>query len=235
MCGRYETHHTEAEILARFDTQQVIRDLLDPPVFEPRFNVAPTDRMPVVVISGGARALTGMRWGLVPFWAKDPSVGARMINARAESVAEKPAFRDAVARRRCLVPAGGFYEWRRTGAGKQPYHIGVAGGGLFAFAGLWAKWKAPDGVTLRSFTILTTEPNERLKDIHNRMPVMLPPEAEAVWLDPDTPLETATELLRPYPTELTEAYPVTPAVGRVDYNQPDCILPLRLPASGAPP
>lgn len=209
MCGRYETHHTEAEIMARFDTQQVIRDLLDPPVFEPRDNVCPTDRMPVIVISGDRRTLTGMRWGLVPFWSKDASGAARMINARAETVLEKPAFRDAVARRRCLVPASGFYEWRKVAGGKQPYHIGLKGDGLFAFAGLWAKWKAPDGATLRTYSILTTEPNEVLAPIHDRMPVILTRETEALWLDPETPAEVARSLLGPLPSEDTDLYPVT--------------------------
>lgn len=198
--------------MARFDTQQVIRDLLDPPVFEPRGNAAPTERMPVVVLSNDRRVLTGMRWGLVPFWAKDLAIGSRMINARSETVLEKPAFREAIARRRCLVPAGGFYEWQKTPGGKRPLRITLPGGDLFAFAGLWAKWKAPDGSTLRTYTILTTEPNEVLRPIHDRMPVILPRDAEDAWLDPATPVEAARALLKPLPPELTVVQPVDPVV-----------------------
>jgi putative SOS response-associated peptidase YedK len=163
-----------------------------------RYNIAPTQEVPVVreTREGGAREIALARWGLVPHWAKDPSVGNRMINARAEGIESKPAFRDAVQRRRCLVPATGFFEWKGVPGRKQPYAISLPDRPMFAFAGLWESWRSKDGEKLRSFTIVTTDANRAVAEVHDRMPVILPPEAEETWLTGDP--ASALALLKPY-------------------------------------
>ena len=212
------------------------------PNWPARFNVAPTQNVPAVRLktqAGSAgpdaaleRELVALRWGLVPYWAKDLSIGARMINARAESLAEKPAFRAAFRARRCLIPADSFYEWRKTPTGKQPYRIGLDGGTpaempLFAFAGLWERWdKAGDGVPVESCTIVTTDANELLRPIHERMPVILAPADYAAWLDPATPLQVAYALLKPYPAEAMTAYPISTRVNSVRNDDAGCIAVL---------
>ena len=168
---------------------------------QPNYNVAPTQEVPAVVAGngGGERRLEMLRWGLIPSWADDPGIGARMINARSETVAEKPSFRPAFKERRCLIPADGFYEWQKTNGGKQPHYIRMKNGRPFAFAGLWESWKG-DGNEIRSCTILTTNPNDIAGEIHNRMPVILPPEGYEVWLDPDVrETDQLLSLLAPYP------------------------------------
>ena len=210
MCGRYSiTTAPEAFFRRRLTSTQ------------PRYNVAPTQPAPVVRIDeGGKRALGYMQWGLVPSWAKEVSIGAKMINARSETVTEKPAFRAAVRRRRCLVPADGFYEWRTEAGGKQPYRVVRKDRGPFAFAGLWEVWEGSgEGSWLETFTVLTTEANAAIRDIHHRMPVMLFEEdAFETWLSGN--LSAAMMLAQPCDASEIEAYPVDKRVGNVSNDDP---------------
>ncbi len=178
---------------------------------QPRYNIAPTQTTPVITRNSPNRA-EEMRWGLVPFWAKDLSIGNKMINARAETIAEKPAFRKALAARRCLVPASGFYEWQREAGGKIPHYIFLRDTDSFAFAGLYELWKDGDGNLLKTYTIITTTPNELMESIHNRMPVILSREDEDLWLDKEADIPAIQALLRPYPAKLMDAYVVSKAV-----------------------
>ena len=178
MCGRFALI-VDASVLADVFDVDPPRDL------KPRFNIAPTQEAPIVrAASGGARKCVTMRWGLVPSWAKDVSIGARMINARSETAAEKPSFRSAFKSRRCLVPASGFYEWVKGPGGKQPHFIHFTDARVFAFAGLWERWSKGESGPLDTFTILTTTPNDLIRDLHDRMPVILPRENYAEWLEP---------------------------------------------------
>lgn len=192
-----------------------------------RYNVAPTQDVPVVrAVGGGGRELATPRWGLVPPWAKEASFGAKLINARAETVDRLPSFRAAFRRRRCLVAADGFYEWRKTEKGpKQPYLIELADGQPFAFAGLWERWeKSPDGRPLETCTIITTEANPLLRPIHDRMPAILAPASQDAWLDWEGfDVERAKALLNPYPAEAMAAHPVSPRVNDVKNDDPACI------------
>jgi putative SOS response-associated peptidase YedK len=217
MCGRYILSHTTEEVAARFKVQEILFELT------PRFNIAPTQPVPVVR-QNGSRVLDGFRWGLVPFWAKDPQIGNKMINARAETLAEKPSFKKSLAQRRCLIPADGFYEWMRKGKEKQPMYIHPASGDVFAFAGLWDEWRSPDGSPLRTCTIITTTPNELMSGIHNRMPAILRPEDEELWLDKSiTDAPELLSLLRPYPDEALKAQPVSTAVNSPVFDSPQCV------------
>ena len=167
-----------------------------------------------------------LRWGLIPSWAKDPAIGNRLINARAETVAEKPSFRSAFAKRRCLVVADGFYEWRKTGKGKVPVYITLRSKRPFGFAGLYEHWKAPDGKEIRTCTIITTDSNELVRPIHDRMPVILPKAVEDRWLDPgEHDRGRLQALLQPYPSEEMDAYDVTTVVNNTRHDAPDCIAP----------
>ena len=234
MCGRFS-------LTTAPEAMRVLFEYEEQPNLAPRFNVAPTQ--PVATVRraiDGKRELVFMRWGLVPHWANDASIGARMINARAETVAEKPAFRDAFRQRRCLVAADGFYEWREEDGRRQPFRIGMKGGGVFAFAGLWERWtaKAPApalgvaaGESVDTVTIVTTEANDKLRPIHERMPVILAPAAYAAWLDVDAcPPDEAQALLKPYPVEPMAFYRVGPRVNNVRNDDRDCIAPLRAAA-----
>ncbi|MCX5779778.1 MAG: SOS response-associated peptidase [Firmicutes bacterium] len=212
MCGRYTLTVELDEIAERFGCPKV--EL----VFKHRYNVAPTNIMPVIVSPGGARQIQFMQWGLVPCWSPDRSIGPKMINARAETVAQKPAFRAAYRHRRCLVPATGYYEWQQQGSQKQPYYIHMPDRKLFAFAGLWEEWSEGSGVKLYSFTILTTEPSPSVAHLHNRMPLILPYEQEATWLQ-GQPLAT--------PEYQLGSYEVSPLVNRTVNDLPECIKPLR--------
>jgi putative SOS response-associated peptidase YedK len=226
MCGRY-TLSSPGDMIAE------VFDLVDVPEVLPRYNLAPTQEAAVVRITapGAPRTLARLRWGLIPTWAKDPSIGNRMINARAESVGEKPAYRDSFRRRRCLVPADGFYEWKRVGKGKQPYLIRRRDRRPFGFAGLWSAWHAPDAAPdappRETFTILTTSPNELMHDIHDRMPVILGHADFAAWLDPAN-RDTAglQALLVPCPPDGWEAVPVSTRVNSPAHDAADCIEPL---------
>jgi putative SOS response-associated peptidase YedK len=204
--------------------------LLDVEPLQPRFNIAPTQAVAAVrrvpESSEPARQLVLLRWGLVPSWAKDPKIGNSLINARAESVAAKPAFRTAFRRRRCLVVADGFYEWQRTGTKKQPYFIRLADDRPFAFAGLWEFWEGPDHSALESCTLITTSANELMAPIHDRMPVILSPDDYDRWLDPAIQKPDQLQpLLRPYPSGEMLAYPVSTHVNNPRNEDAECIAP----------
>jgi putative SOS response-associated peptidase YedK len=221
MCGRFTLRTAASAIAEQFD-------LLGVPAFAARFNIAPSQPVPVIRMpreqTPQRRELVWLRWGLVPSWAKDPAIGNRLINARAESAAEKPAFRAAVRRRRCLVVADGFYEWQRTGRKKQPYFLHVRGDRPFAFAGLWEAWEGADHSTLETCAILTTDANELVRPIHDRMPVILSPDGCAAWLDPaiEDPRQLAP-LLAPYPSEEMEAREVGDFVNSPSHDSPRCL------------
>ncbi|HEX7473638.1 MAG TPA: SOS response-associated peptidase [Candidatus Limnocylindrales bacterium] len=233
MCGRFTQQRSDHELAEWFEAEALVDDPGG------RFNVAPTDPVSIVVEKDDRRAITAYRWGLVPFWAKDISIGSRLINARAETLASSNAFRESFARRRCLVPADGFYEWRRDPGRRQPFVIHRLDGAPLAFAGLWSGWRdKATGEVLRTMTIVTTGANALMTPIHDRMPVVLAPEAWSRWLDPS--LEDIAELqglLVPAPDEGLEAYPVETLVNNVRNNGPELIVPLgerpgALPASG---
>jgi putative SOS response-associated peptidase YedK len=218
MCGRYTLVEVDG-LQKRFSLEEAL------PEVPARYNVAPTQSMPIVT-RHSPNQLEMMRWGLVPSWAKDLSIGNRMINARAETVAEKPAFKRALERRRCLIPASGFYEWKQTEHGKVPHYIHLMDEPLFAFAGLYENWKAPDETWVRSYTIITTTANDLMAPLHNRMPVILDREDEDLWLDPDaTETERLLPLLRPYPARHMAAYPVSRAVNSPTNESPTLITP----------
>ena len=223
MCGRFTLTTHLGAIAKRFGVSRFLEEA----GHAPRYNVAPTQTV-IVVSDDGTRHLTEMCWGLIPSWAKDPAIGNRMINARAETVATKPAFRVALLKRRCLVVADGFYEWQKQERTKQPFHIVLKSREPFGFAGLWDTWTSPDGEEIKSCTIITTDANEQLKPIHDRMPVILTCDAEAVWLDPaiQDPAKLLP-LLKPYPAEEMETYPVSRWVNRPDHDGPECIEPVR--------
>jgi putative SOS response-associated peptidase YedK len=219
MCGRYGFESGQPELMTRFQLETVSEQL---PM---SFNVAPGMIMPVV-ISQSPNHLELMAWGFLPRWAKDPNEVPRPINARAETVATSRMFDGAFRSQRCLVPARGFYEWQQTGSGKQPYWIQLQGGELLAFAGLWEAWSDRQGRGLRTYTIITTEPNERMAPIHNRMPAILRREDEALWLNPDeTERERLQPLLRPYPASQMEAWPVSRAVNNPQNDSAELIQP----------
>ena len=208
MCGRYSLAADLEDIQQRFEL--FASDL----TYSPRYNIAPTQPVLAVTNHDGRRA-SYMRWGLIPSWAKTASVGNRLINARAETVAERPSFRTALARRRCLVISDGFYEWQRVGNARRPMRIVMTSGEPFAFAGLWDSWRDPAGDIVRSCTIITTEPNELLRPIHNRMPVILPKELESFWLDDEVQDPFALgDILSPYPAQVMQAYEVSSLVNR---------------------
>ena len=221
MCGRFTLHHSADEIAERFVTERL-------PDLEPRYNIAPTQPV-TVVTQNGARHLAQYHWGLIPSWAKDRSIGHRMINARAETLAEKPAFRTALQRRRCLIPADGFYEWREADnpeeGGRTPMYIHRRDDALFAFAGLWDEWRDPQsGDPLRSCTIITGTPNPLIAPIHDRMPMILRPEDEARWLDTTLrETEPLLSLLAPYPADQIEVYPVSRRVNAPVVDEPSLV------------
>jgi putative SOS response-associated peptidase YedK len=206
MCGRYSLSATPETIAEIFGVQHVTD-------IEPRFNIAPTQLVPIVRRETGSsdRRIELLKWGLIPSWADDPAIGSRMINARAETVGEKPSFRSAFKSRRCLVPADGFYEWRKTSKGKVPYLIRRPTAEPFAFAGLWERWKGPTGA-IDSYTIITTDANELMRPLHHRMPVIVDPDGYDAWLDPQSPSAALLEMLRPEPEGNLVAFPVSTKV-----------------------
>jgi putative SOS response-associated peptidase YedK len=222
MCGRFTLTDPDQELAVQFNLPRI-------PDIPPRYNIAPTQPVAAVRVTPGnlARELALLHWGLIPFWAKDPTIGSRMINARSETAAEKPSFRAAFRRRRCLIVADGFYEWQKVNGAKQPFYVHLHGGRPFAFAGLWEHWEGPEEAVIDSCTILTTQPNELIRPVHNRMPVILGPEDYDVWLDPEfEEVERLQSLLRAYPSEEMEAYPVSRWVNTPDHDDPRCIQPL---------
>jgi putative SOS response-associated peptidase YedK len=229
MCGRYL-------ITTVPQAMRELLEYLEQPNFPPRYNVAPTQPVPIVRLWEGRRQFALVRWGLIPAWAKDPKTFSLMINARGDTAAEKPAFRYAMVRRRCLFPADGFYEWKAEGNGKRPYAILPAHGGPIAFAGVWESWIGPNGEELETAAILTTDANETLRPIHHRMPVVIAPEAFETWLDcRNVSVPEASALLQPAPDDFFRAYEVSPAVNRHANDSPDLLLPAKdVPPEPAP-
>jgi len=222
MCGRYTLSQPAEALAEKFQLDEI-------PSLESQYNVAPTNPVATVVVDQHSyhRVLRLLQWGLVPSWAKDPKIGSKMINARAETVGQKPSFRSAFCHRRCLVLADGFYEWQRTQGKKQPYYIRMKNGQPFAFAGLWEHWQGPDGSVIDSCTHLTTEPNALVHPLHNRMPVILKPEHYQLWLDPEVQKpEQLQPLLSPYPAEEMVAFPVSSQVNNPANNAPELVKPI---------
>jgi putative SOS response-associated peptidase YedK len=220
MCGRFTRFHKPKEIAERFDVEPIEE------AAAPRYNIAPSQVVPVIR-QLDEREMIACKWGLVPFWAKDASIGNRMINAKGETLAQKNSFKTALAKRRCLIPADGFYEWENRGKGqKQPYYIRLKDNDLFAFAGLYEEWESPDGENLRTFTIITVEPNELISKIHNRMPAIIKPAEEADWLNPKNSVADVVKLLGPYPAKEMETFPVSRAVNKPSFDDPSCIKPI---------
>ena len=217
MCGRYTITTSPQQLALRFGASEPAEGL------EPRYNAAPSQRLPVIT-NDHPSEIELFRWGLIPFWAKDPKIGYRMINARLETADSKPSFREAWKKRRCLVLADGFYEWQKTPDGKVPTRITLHDEEPFAMAGLWESWHDPEGEELRTFTILTTEPNELLAPIHNRMPVILQPDYEREWLSGVTDEVALSELLGPYPADEMAAYPVSSRVGSPKHDDVGLIV-----------
>ena len=230
MCGRYTLTSSLEDLQRRFGF--LAEDL----AYEPNYNVAPTQGVLTVANREGERRARYMRWGLVPSWSKDLSGGHKMINAKAKTLESRAAFRTAYRKRRCLVLAYGFFEWGKGGKGKAPLYVTLRSHEPFAFAGLWEWWRAPSGEVVRSCTIITTDPNPLIEPLHDRMPVILPDEAEALWLDPMTEnLEVLRPLLAPFPAESIESYLVSALVNSPKNAGPECIEPsamLPLPQSG---
>jgi len=212
MCGRFSLTANEAELNLRFELEG------GEAPYVPRYNGAPT-QMLAVITGENPRLLSYKRWGLIPPWAKDISIGNKMINARAETITEKPSFRTPLFSKRCLVPADGFYEWQQDAA-KQPYRIFVKNNPIFAMAGLWERWKSPEGGSIDSFSIITTEANTFMKPIHSRMPVILKREDEKIWLTGKNH-EEILKLLKPYPSEEMDAYPVSKLVNSPRNDGPE--------------
>jgi putative SOS response-associated peptidase YedK len=222
MCGRYKLSRRKQLVEEYFDC-------VSEQDWAPRFNIAPTQPIPVIRQhpKEPVRKLSLMKWGLVPSWAKDPSVGASMINARSETAGTKPAFRDAPKFRRCLIPADGFYEWQKTGKTKQPYCFEVNESELFAFAGLWDRWKDATGNWIKTCSILTTTPNAVTAAIHDRMPVILDPDNYDLWLDPGmNDAAAASDLLKPFVARLMRCYPVSNRINHVANDDEECSRPV---------
>ena len=222
MCGRFIIKSDHDQIQLAFNIDQVEAQV------QPSYNIAPTQSIVTVAQHDGQNVLENMRWGLIPVWAKDMSIGSKMINARVESVAEKASFKRPLKSRRCLIVADGFYEWQKEGAKKIPMFIHLKSQKPFAFAGLYDVWKSPDGDWITSCAIITTRPNELMETIHNRMPVILPKTAYKSWLDAaNQDLDELVALLQPYPADKMLAYPVSPLVNSPRNNSPECIQAIR--------
>jgi putative SOS response-associated peptidase YedK len=223
MCGRFTLTVDPADLQGTFENYTF------PQQFAPRFNIAPTQ--PVLAVPNDERNEADFFiWGLIPMWAKDPGIGSKLINARAETLAEKPSFRGSLKYKRCLIFADGFYEWKSasTGKTKTPYFIHMNDRKPFAFAGLWDSWNSPDGSQVKTCTIITTEPNDLMALIHNRMPAILHPRDYAKWLEPapQTP-ESLSPLLKPYPAEQMNAYSVSTMVNKPENDMPELVVPVK--------
>jgi len=219
MCGRYRLSRRKQVVEEYFESASEEED------WSPRYNIAPTQPVATVRQSGSGRILSMMRWGLVPSWATDIKIGNQLINGRSESVLEKPAFREAFRSRRCLIPADGFYEWKKAGKQRHPFHFGMKDNSLFAFAGVWDRWKSPGGAMLQSCSILTTATNELLNGVHDRMPVILPRRHYEAWLTaPAAEPERLAELLVPFDAGLMSRYPVGSLVNKPENETHECAL-----------
>ena len=214
MCGRFVMKDSQKKVMSDFQIQH------SEVLLEPRYNISPSQDIPVIVQQDGIRKLENRQWGLIPFWSKTPK---SMINARSETASEKPAFRQAFKKRRCLIPASGFFEWAKEDGGKQPYFIFLKDKSSMAFAGLWEEWSAPDGKIVKTCAILTVEANSFLKFIHHRMPVILKPENGMNWLDLDRTESSLKNLLIPIDSEYMEAWKVTRQVNIPSFDKPDCL------------
>ena len=227
MCNRYRLTHSKQYLSDRFQaTGDEIED-------RPRYNIAPTQPVLIVRKEQGKkiRHFTTMRWGLIPSWAKDMSIGTKTLNARSETVTTKPAFRDSILTTRCLIPADGFYEWRKMGSVKQPYCFEVGEGEVFALAGLWDQWTSPDGEVIESCTILTTTPNSLVADLHDRMPVIVPSDKYELWLDPDvTDFKAIRDILKPYDATAMRLYPVNRKLNNSNNDDAESASPVTLDA-----
>jgi putative SOS response-associated peptidase YedK len=223
MCGRYRLSRRKQIVEEHFDVISGDED------WTPRYNIAPTHPVPIIRQNPKepVRELSLVRWGLIPSWAKDSAIGAQMINARSETAASKPAFRDALKSRRCIIPADGFYEWQKTGKTRQPYCFEVGEGELFAFAGLWDRWKNPAGKTIESCSILTTTPNAVTSTVHDRMPLILDPDCYDLWLDPGmTDAGAVADLLRSRDARRMRCYPVSTRINHVANDDEECSNPV---------
>ena len=227
MCGRYA-------ITTAPEAMRALFRYLNQPNFPPRYNVAPTQPVPIVRVFEGQREFALVRWGLIPSWVKDPRTFTLLINARGESVNDKPAFKNAMKRRRCLFPADGFYEWKRSSARSQPYFVRLKSGQPMAFAGLWESWMGPNGEEQETAAIVTTRASASIAHIHDRMPVIVPPEAFDFWLDPNVDGEMASAVIAPAPADAIEAYEVSSAVNRTANDSPVLLLPLTEPERAEP-
>ena len=226
MCGRSSLTKTEKELEARFQATFYSEDLerYNP---LPNYNMAPSQMLPVVIIQDPSH-IQLYRWGLIPFWAKEEKIGYSMINARVETLKEKASFRHLIAKNRCLVPMDGFYEWQGEGKEKQPYRIITKDQEVFCCAGLFDTWKAPDGRVVHSYTIITLPANEFMEKLHDRMPAILSPELEKLWLDPTLNQKDVMQLLVPYDADKMDAYPVSKKVGNVRERGEDLIEKIKL-------
>jgi putative SOS response-associated peptidase YedK len=223
MCGRYTLTVTLEELMVRYMIGETMI-----PFHRPKYNIAPSQQVLTIINDGHSNRLGELKWGLVPPWADDPKIGFQMLNARSETAAGKPAFQKPLQRKRCLIPADGFYEWKATAQGKQPMRIVLKSRALFSMAGLFETWISPEGTKINSCTILTTTPNELIAPIHDRMPVILRPEDEQIWLNRSiTDSAVLTPLFKPYRADELEAYTVSAAVGSVRNDEPSLIEPYK--------
>ncbi len=221
MCGRYALTSSPEVIAERFN-------LLWSAELQPHYNIAPSQMIPVVRASVKGRELVFLKWGLIPSWAKDPAIGTRLINARAESLPDRPAFRDAYRQRRCLIPADAFYQWKPYGKRKQPYCVYMADRKPFGLGGLWEQWQDPSGKTVETCTIITTDANELLAELHDRMPLIVHPSDYDAWLDAGNP--RAEELLKPFPAREMRYYPVSAHVNKADNDDAECMTLVENPS-----
>jgi len=221
MCGRFALKAPPRSIQEHFHLPETV-------TLSPRYNIAPSQAIAVVRHLQGNRyrQLDMLRWGLIPGWAKDMKIGYKMINARSETLAQKPSFRTAFKKRRCLIAADGFYEWKHTGKTKQPFYVQLKKGTVFGFAGLWESWNSPDGYCVESCTIITTSPNELVREIHDRMPVILHPEQYDLWLQDSPSIQLLQQLLIPYPPDAMEAFRVNSEVNSPKNDSPTCLVPV---------
>ena len=227
MCGRSSLTKTEKELEQRFNAS-FYSDELERYNPLPNFNVAPSQMHPLITNDDQDRFQL-FRWGLIPFWAKDLRIGYKMINARKETLTEKPSFKRAFKSRRCIVPFDGYYEWKKEGKEKQPYRIVTTNIDVFTIAGLWENWTDPEGKIIHSFTLITQPASPSIAHIHDRMPAILSPEQERLWLDTELPPQDALDLISPYPDDWIDFYPVSKRVGKVSENDRELIEPITLP------